>query len=182
MSGWTKSAKFAQSTPRRTRGNKTFRFLLIFPAAIYLTIMVFSVVPTSYPLLHKMEILKARGISTEATILYLHEICGRKRCRFDAGYEFRTPPGNGFLYKTIQEINVYDYLALRIGETVPIVYDPTDLSRSALNFEDHCLRARVYCRTGWTLSIRHISLYGLSGANCRRRSQKPTEKMVEVSG
>ncbi|HZB91560.1 MAG TPA: DUF3592 domain-containing protein [Stellaceae bacterium] len=92
----------------------------------------------AYANARKQQILKTRGVTTEGRVVNLHMSYG-KRTYYYVDYRF-TPllsPGAEPSTREIDElVGEADYGMLRIGDAVPVIYDPVDLDRSALNFRD----------------------------------------------
>jgi hypothetical protein len=95
------------------------------------------------PDVYKMSVLKTRGVPAEGHITYLHSELVHSKSGdhevFHADYTFSpdpTPGSQTVPYADTSIVNASEYGHLRVGQTVPVIYDPSKQDRSAINVGD----------------------------------------------
>jgi hypothetical protein len=89
---------------------------------------------TTYGVSHDKAVLKDKGVPIMAEVTDLRVEHGRSGVFYHVGYQFQPPPET-HAYRGNGGVGEYRYSRLRIGDAVPVLYEPGRPSNSGLNFD-----------------------------------------------
>jgi len=177
--GWAPPLELDQPVPRRCKPRGSWWIFLTI-AAIFAFILLFCA-GVLYLDTYKSEILKARGISVNGTVVGLHTRLDRHlNTRCYVTYRIRSSGSAATSSRTVDNTELVSsahYQMLRIGSKVPVVFDPDDITRSALNFGDvihqtdhwQAMRGTLALISVLTGAIITICMIPICRAYCRER-------------
>jgi len=166
VTGWVLPRELDQPLPRRVELNGVMKGAGTVLTIVWLGLFGFLAMSV-YASAHKAEILRSRGVATEAQVTSLHIEKSRNSQAFYVDYQFSpaSPTMRQDVRHAVDPTDEADYRALRIGQSVPILYDPTNLGLSDLNFRDRIHREDPF-RTFYGLTAAFGVFMGVSYAIC----------------
>jgi hypothetical protein len=134
MAGRTVPAELAQPLPRIVKRRSAFTFLILSQTAGFL-IFVALMGGTFGMSFYKMQVLKERGVQAAGTVTNLSTSnAGKGRTNYNVTYAYPLVPKPA--YTATDQLDVQNFDQLRVGDAVPIAYDPTYPPRSLLTFNN----------------------------------------------
>jgi len=149
MTEWNLPPELAQQLPRAAGPTTSTKVSLIltplFP--LFYVFLIFSICISHD---HELDILKQRGIPTQAMITALNEYHG-KNSSWAATYSFEAA-AVPTKYLIHEAISWQEFRSLGVGASIPILYDPEDPHIAGINFND-----RIHTQNPYQDMIRLIS-------------------------
>ena len=91
-----------------------------------------------------MRFLKTRGVDVIGSIVNTYITTAKGGPIHHAVYQFPVPPMPDGGNTIIQATDIVPNIPIQLGQPVPVIYDPTNLRLSALNFNDHIHKMDPY--------------------------------------
>jgi hypothetical protein len=118
-----------------------------------------------YSVSHDKAVLRDDGVPVAAQVTDLHVEHGKnKSVQYRVGYQFQASPRTGDPPQTYQGdggVGGYRYDHLRIGDAVPVLYEPGRPSNSGLNFDDTLHKSDPYEMMPPTVAIVVVAFGGV---------------------
>jgi len=128
-----------QPFPRRVKTNKSFILTTVFIIVTFVGLGLYML-GIAYKISNDDAILKETGVAVEAQVTDLRTEYGKPpRVYYKVTYKFLPAPssGNQSITQTSTKMTPKsNFDLLRVGQSVPILYDPINPNRSNLNFND----------------------------------------------
>src|ERR1700676_3776517 len=128
MNSWTEPQELDQPVPRSARMNWKFMLATASVNGICLGIAILLTVAL-YRDAHKMEVLKTRGVTTDASVRKLIIKRSKATERYFVDYSFKPLADSGAqvpAYHGTEQVYIGHFNDLRVGPSVPVIYDPSN--------------------------------------------------------
>jgi hypothetical protein len=133
---------------------------------------------------YKAQTLKERGVRADATVTKLYTSTGKNSTYYNVAYSYPVSPKS--IYSATDQTNIQYFNTMRVGDVIPVAYDPDLPTRSSLNFDDMVFmrdNARpLYGALAITLPITLLLLVGPLVILLQYRGQKRLLEWGKVTG
>jgi hypothetical protein len=133
-----------QPIPRLVKTSGAFKWMTILMTISFPGMGLFILLMT-YNISHDEDILKRTGVAAEAQVTNLNIEHGKgSRIYYKVSYRFIDNNNQKISGFNTQQTSEENYDNLKLGQEVPILYDPAHPSRSDLNFNDRIHTSNPY--------------------------------------
>lgn len=142
----TLPVELSQPIPRLARAKRSFLFVAFYIALIIIAGVLYPL-NIAYRISNDQAELKKHGVAIDAQITQLYIEYGKRNEYYKVTYRYIPTPHNK--QDSTPQVNTRQtskdqYMKLKIGQHVPILYDPARPSLSDLNFHDEIHRSNPY--------------------------------------
>ncbi|HEU0117718.1 MAG TPA: DUF3592 domain-containing protein [Alphaproteobacteria bacterium] len=132
MTGWKAPLELDGGLPRQVKATGSFWFVLLVITLSFLPVF-YVFVSTGYGKVYKLEILKERGVTVHGAVANLRIQSSKNGPLYYVDYQYK--PAD-MVYSEGSNITGDVFKTLHIGQTITVIYDPLDQTRSFPNAGD----------------------------------------------